>query len=173
VSHVLNRMVSIIPCWVNLSGTSFRIDLCQGVTKRCRLFWLINCALGYEPKCGGKGGASCRFTANEYTAVHRSPNKLRRFNSLFNLCPCRVNVIPCRQHEFEPHFGYSVNPESKSENLQENPEGEVIVKTTPGICSLSSSCKLRCVALGQVTCSLYCKPSETLRLRIRCTWVSW
>jgi hypothetical protein len=25
----------------------------QGVTKRCRLSWLTNSALEYEPKCGG------------------------------------------------------------------------------------------------------------------------
>ncbi len=28
----------------------------QGVTKRCRLFWLDNSALVYEPKCGGSEG---------------------------------------------------------------------------------------------------------------------
>ncbi len=28
----------------------------QGVTKRCRLSWLTNSALVYEPKCGGEGG---------------------------------------------------------------------------------------------------------------------
>jgi hypothetical protein len=27
----------------------------QGVTKRCRLSWLTNSALVYEPKCGGRG----------------------------------------------------------------------------------------------------------------------
>jgi hypothetical protein len=27
----------------------------QGVTKRCRLSWLPNSALVYEPKCGGRG----------------------------------------------------------------------------------------------------------------------
>ncbi len=27
----------------------------QGVTKRCRLSWLTNSALVYEPKCGGGG----------------------------------------------------------------------------------------------------------------------
>jgi hypothetical protein len=31
-------------------------SLQQGVTKRCRLFWLTNSALVYEPKCGGQGG---------------------------------------------------------------------------------------------------------------------
>jgi hypothetical protein len=29
----------------------------QGVTKRCRLSWVTNIALVYEPKCGGKGVA--------------------------------------------------------------------------------------------------------------------
>ncbi len=37
----------------------------QGVTKRCRLSWLTNSALVYEPKCGG--GGSCRISANEYS----------------------------------------------------------------------------------------------------------
>jgi hypothetical protein len=30
----------------------------QGVTKRCRLSWLTNSALIYEPKCGGSGGGA-------------------------------------------------------------------------------------------------------------------
>ncbi len=30
----------------------------QGVTKRCPLSWLTNSALGYEPKCGGRGGVA-------------------------------------------------------------------------------------------------------------------
>ncbi len=29
---------------------------CLWVTKRCRLFWLTNSTLVYEPKCGGGGG---------------------------------------------------------------------------------------------------------------------
>jgi hypothetical protein len=49
----------------------------QGVIKRCRLSWLTNSALVYEPKCGGAGGGSCGVSANEYcTAVHIEPNKL-------------------------------------------------------------------------------------------------
>jgi hypothetical protein len=35
----------------------------QGFTKRCRLSWLTNSALVYEPKCGG--GVS----ANEYSCA--------------------------------------------------------------------------------------------------------
>ncbi len=45
--------------------------------------WLTNSALVYEPKCGG--GGSCGASANEYSCVHRSTNKLRRSNSIFNL----------------------------------------------------------------------------------------
>jgi hypothetical protein len=37
------------------------IDFKQGVAKRCRLFWLTNSALVYEPKCRGYG-----VSANEY-----------------------------------------------------------------------------------------------------------
>ncbi len=46
-----------------------------GVTKRCRLSWLTNSVLVYEPKCerGGGGGAGYQSMS---TAVHRSPNKL-------------------------------------------------------------------------------------------------
>ncbi len=46
----------------------------QGVTKRCRLTWLTNGALVYEPKCGGRGGVEGYQPMS--TAVHRSPNKL-------------------------------------------------------------------------------------------------
>jgi hypothetical protein len=44
----------------------------QGVTKRCRLFWLTNSALVYEPKCGGWGGGSCRrrISADEYSCTY-------------------------------------------------------------------------------------------------------
>jgi hypothetical protein len=56
-----------------------------GVTKRCRLSWLNNSALLYAPKCAGRG--CCRVPGSQpmNTAVHRSPNKLRRSNSIFNL----------------------------------------------------------------------------------------
>jgi hypothetical protein len=32
----------------------------QGVAKRCRLSWLSNSALVYEPKCGGRGVGELR-----------------------------------------------------------------------------------------------------------------
>ncbi len=55
----------------------------QGVTKRCRLSWLTNSALIYEPKCVGRGGVAGSQPVS--TAVHRSPNKVWRSNSIFNL----------------------------------------------------------------------------------------
>ncbi len=39
----------------------------QRVTKTCRLSWLTNSALVYEPKCGGGG---CGISANEYSCAH-------------------------------------------------------------------------------------------------------
>jgi hypothetical protein len=55
----------------------------QGVSKRCRLSWLTNSALVYEPKCGGRGGVAGSQPMS--TAVHRSPQKLWRSNTIFNL----------------------------------------------------------------------------------------
>ncbi len=53
--------------WV-LAGTSWHFLLLQGATKRCRLYWLTNSLLVYEPKCGGTGG-SCEASANEYSCA--------------------------------------------------------------------------------------------------------
>jgi hypothetical protein len=41
----------------------------QGVTKRCRLSWLTNSALVYEPKCW-EGGGGCGVSANDYRCAH-------------------------------------------------------------------------------------------------------
>jgi hypothetical protein len=46
----------------------------QEVTKRCRLSWLTNSALVYEPKYEGGGGVVGPKPMSK--AVHRSPNKL-------------------------------------------------------------------------------------------------
>jgi hypothetical protein len=64
----------------NLNG----VQSYSGVTKICRLSWLTN-TLVYEPKCGG-GGCGVAESQPMSTAVHRSPNKLWRSNSIFNLC---------------------------------------------------------------------------------------
>jgi hypothetical protein len=45
----------------------------EGVTKRCRLSWLTNSALVYEPKCWGKG-ESCGISANEYSCTQETKN---------------------------------------------------------------------------------------------------
>ncbi len=41
----------------------------QGVKKRCRLSWLTNSALVYEPNCEGRGWG-CGVSANEYNCAH-------------------------------------------------------------------------------------------------------
>jgi hypothetical protein len=64
------------------------------VTKRCRLSWLTNGALVYEPKCGERG--ELRVSANVSTAEYRSPNKCWRSNSIFNLWLHRNNQRPHR-----------------------------------------------------------------------------
>jgi hypothetical protein len=51
-----------------MGNTVFNKSCHQGVTKRCRLSWLTNSALVYEPKCEGREGvAGIKPTS---TAVH-------------------------------------------------------------------------------------------------------
>ncbi len=57
----------------------------QGVTKRCRLSWRTNSAFVYERKCGGREGVAGSYSQWVHAVVHRSPNKLWRSNSIFNL----------------------------------------------------------------------------------------
>ncbi len=47
----------------------------QGITNRCRLSWLTNSALFYEPKCGGMGvrGGGVAGSQPMSTAVHLGP----------------------------------------------------------------------------------------------------
>ncbi len=55
----------------------------RGLQERLRLSWLTNSALVNKPRGGERGGvAGCQPIS---TAVHRSPNKLWRSNSIFNL----------------------------------------------------------------------------------------
>ncbi len=42
--------------------------MCRGITKRCRLSWMTNSALVYEPKCGG--GVGYGALANEHSCAH-------------------------------------------------------------------------------------------------------
>jgi hypothetical protein len=50
----------------------------QGVTKRCRLSWLTNSALVYEPKCGGGVAGSQTMS----TAVHKAHGAQINFGEL-------------------------------------------------------------------------------------------
>ncbi len=59
-----------------------RVALPHLLTKRCRLSWLTNSALIYEPKCGGCAGSRLMSTAVQCTW---SPNKFWKNNSIFNL----------------------------------------------------------------------------------------
>ncbi len=54
----------------------------MGVTKTCRLSWLTNSTLVYEPKCGG--GGSCLVSANEYSCTHGAQINFGDLNSIFN-----------------------------------------------------------------------------------------
>ncbi len=47
------------------------ICMSQGVAKRCRLSWLTNSALVYEPKCRGRGGVAGSQPVS--TAAHMEP----------------------------------------------------------------------------------------------------
>jgi hypothetical protein len=69
----------------------------QGVTKRCRLSWLTNSALVYEPKCRGW---DCGVSANEYSCAHGAPNKLWRSNPYLTYV-CTYLKSP--QPSFNPH----------------------------------------------------------------------
>ncbi len=49
------------------SFSLFLIKKADGVIKRCRLSWLTNGALVYEPKCGVRVGELRGFSQNEYS----------------------------------------------------------------------------------------------------------
>jgi len=53
-----------------------RVDILVGrgqeVTKRCRLSWLTNSTLVYEPKCRERGGGGCGVLANEYSCTQEA-----------------------------------------------------------------------------------------------------
>ncbi len=49
------------------------IRMTLGATKRCRLCWMTNSALVYEPKCGAGwgGGGDCGVSSNENSCAHK------------------------------------------------------------------------------------------------------
>jgi hypothetical protein len=67
----------------------------QGVTRRCRLSWLTNSALIYEPKCGGRGG-ELRGLSQWVQLCKWSPNKLWRPNSIvYPILAVQGCILPC------------------------------------------------------------------------------
>ncbi len=71
--------------WIKRSETNkmCKSDQFASVTKRCRLSWLTNSALVYEPKSGGWGRVAgpARWGLGTW-----NPNKLWRSSSIFYLC---------------------------------------------------------------------------------------
>jgi hypothetical protein len=66
----------------------------QGVKKRCRLSWLTKSALRVWAQM--RGGEGVPGSQPMSTAVHMSPNKVWRSNSLFNLWE-KTNICRCRE----------------------------------------------------------------------------
>ncbi len=52
------------------AAEAYKIMFDQVVTKRCRLSWLTNSSLAYEPKCGGGGRVAGAQPLS--TAVHKT-----------------------------------------------------------------------------------------------------
>ncbi len=70
---------------IHITHIRYRVELGsdQGVTKRRRLSWLTNRALVYVAD----------WVHSMSTAVHRSPNKVWRSKSIFNLCMVETHLI--------------------------------------------------------------------------------
>ncbi len=85
----------------------------RGITKRFRLPWLTNSALicCMSPNAG-VGGVAGSQPMN--TAVHRSPNKLWRFNSIFNLCLILSKNAPNPLYPLTTPLLSTVQPETSS-----------------------------------------------------------
>jgi hypothetical protein len=67
-SHPHGCILYIVTYW----NTEPSKGVGQGFTKGCRLHWLTNSALVYEPKCGGWGGGGAGSRPMD-TAVHMEP----------------------------------------------------------------------------------------------------
>ncbi len=94
----------------------------QGVTNRCRLSWLTNSALIYEPKCGGGG------VAGQWVQLCTwSPNKLWRTNFKFNLW-LKVSQI---------EKGFLPKKVNKGQNKERKPQHATdSIKTSAGVSCL-------------------------------------
>ncbi len=86
----LHHCTQLGECETGCQSTVYLTDIilylptASGVIKRCRLSWLTNRALVYEPKAGG-GGGGLRGLSQWVQLCTWSPNKLWRSNSIFNL----------------------------------------------------------------------------------------
>jgi hypothetical protein len=92
----------------------------QGVTKRCRLSWLTNSTLLYEPKCvGGGGGGGCGVSAKEYSCAHGAqinfrdltPHLKKGLSSIF------LYIIILTRHMYFMSF-----LDAASQNIRKNTE---------------------------------------------------
>jgi hypothetical protein len=73
----------------------------KGVTKRCRLGW-PTAPSDMSPNAGEREGL--RGLSQWVQLYTRSPNKLRRFNSIFNLCPRTFGPGRCTNYIATQHF---------------------------------------------------------------------
>ncbi len=79
----------------------YQLILYQGVTKRCRLSWLPDSALVYEPKYGGMGGrGGWGVSANECSCAHGAQINFRDLTPY--LTPMFCTCVLLRQHIRHP-----------------------------------------------------------------------
>jgi hypothetical protein len=66
----------------------------QRVTKFCRLSWLTNSALVYEPICVG-GGGGCGVSANEYSSADGAQINFRDLTPYltYDVSPSFIDVV--------------------------------------------------------------------------------
>jgi hypothetical protein len=106
----------------------------QGVTKRCRLSWLTNSALAYEPKCRVREELQAQPMS---TVVYRSPNKLWRYNSIFNLCGRHFSAWIYR-----PSFGFVSGGSAKTGSINSGTVLSMTKSVTGG--PLETGCMCKC-----------------------------
>jgi hypothetical protein len=96
----------------------FHLPSKQGATNRCRLSWLTNSALVYEPKCGGRGVVAGSQSLSK--AVNNAHGAQINFGDLTpyltyasqrltledEITPCRVGFESQRHAEFWRHLTF-------------------------------------------------------------------
>jgi hypothetical protein len=88
--HVLHRICT----WVclQISTVMYKVRCSQGITKICRLSWLTNSALVYEPKCGSGGGGGVAGSQPMSTVVQGTQINFRNLTSYLP----KVKQLVCR-----------------------------------------------------------------------------